>query len=206
MFRGVLITNPFNSKKRLFTRAGWFGAAVIAVVFWSPTGAGEARARPEGTLEVRVKDHRNAIDDFQSLELSLGRLRLAPSARLKSTDPGWLELAPQLDRMDLTRYKDGSSAATVYRGTLRPRRFAAIDLQVIGIRGILRKTGAPDRVKNAVGPIRLDFELKPAATTVVVLDLELLDLSDHPGRGYELLIKGYELYEDDKLLQRIPPG
>lgn len=206
MFRGVLITNPFNSKKRLFTRAGWFGAAVIAAVLWSPTGAGEARARPEGTLEVRVKDHRNAIDDFQSLELSLGRLRLAPSARLKSTDPGWLELAPQLDRMDLTRYKDGSSAATVYRGTLRPRRFAAIDLQVAGIRGILRKTGAPDRVKNAVGPIRLDFELKPAATTVVVLDLELLDLSDHPGRGYELLIKGYELYEDDKLLQRVPPG
>ena len=206
MFRGVLITNPFNSKKRLFTRAGWFGAAVIAAVLWSPTGAGEARARPEGTLEVRVKDHRNAIDDFQSLELSLGRLRLAPSARLKSTDPGWLELAPQLDRMDLTRYKDGSSAATVYRGTLRPRRFAAIDLQITGIRGILRKTGAPDRVKNAVGPIRLDFELKPAATTVVVLDLELLDLSDHPGRGYELLIKGYELYEDDKLLQRVPPG
>ena len=206
MFRGVIITNPFNSKKRLFTRAGWFGAAVIAAVLWSPTGAGEARARPEGTLEVRVKDHRNAIDDFQSLELSLGRLRLAPSARLKSTDPGWLELAPQLDRMDLTRYKDGSSAATVYRGTLRPRRFAAIDLQVAGIRGILRKTGAPDRVKNAVGPIRLDFELKPAATTVVVLDLELLDLSDHPGRGYELLIKGYELYEDDKLLQRVPPG
>ena len=206
MFRGVLITNPFSSKKRLFTRAGWFGAAVIAAVLWSPTGAGEARARPEGTLEVRVKDHRNAIDDFQSLELSLGRLRLAPSARLKSTDPGWLELAPQLDRMDLTRYKDGSSAATVYRGTLRPRRFAAIDLQITGIRGILRKTGAPDRVKNAVGPIRLDFELKPAATTVVVLDLELLDLSDHPGRGYELLIKGYELYEDDKLLQRVPPG
>ena len=171
-----------------------------------PTGAGEARARPEGTLEVRVKDHRNAIDDFQSLELSLGRLRLAPSARLKSTDPGWLELAPQLDRMDLTRYKDGTSAATVYRGAHPAQRFAAVDLQITGIRGILRKTGAPDRVKNAVGPIRLDFELKPAATTVVVLDLELLDLSDHPGRGYELLIKGYELYEDDKLLQRVPPG
>ena len=166
----------------------------------------EAPGAPEGTLEVRVKDHRNAIDDFKSLDLSFGKLRLAPNPRLKSSDPGWLELVPQLDRMDLTRYKDGTSAATMYRGTLRPQRFAAVDLQVIGIRGILRKTGAPHRVKNAVGPIRLDFELKPAATTVVVLDLELLDLSDHPGRGYELLIKGYELYEDDKLLHRVPPG
>ena len=165
-----------------------------------------AEARADGTLEVRVKDHRNAIDDFRSVDLSLGKLRLAPYPGLKSSEPGWLELAPRLDRMDLTRYKDGTSAATVYRGALRPRRFAAVDLQVTGIRGILRKTGAPDQVKNAVGPIRLDFELKPAATTVVILDLELIDLSDHPGRGYELLVKGYELYEDDRLLQRIPPG
>ncbi len=171
-----------------------------------PDGAHEARARQEGTLEVRVKDHRNAIDDFRSLDLSLGKLRLAPNRRLSSSDPGWLDLTPQLDRMDLTRYKDGTSAATVYRGELRPQRFAAVDLQVTGIQGILRKTGAPVRVRNAVGPIRLDFELKPAVATVVILDLELLDLSDHPGRGYELLIKGYELYQDDKLLQRIPPG
>ncbi len=171
-----------------------------------PDAGREARAQPEGTLEVRVKDHRDAIDDFKSVDLSLGKLRLAPSPRLRSSDPGWLELVPRIDRMDLTRYKDGTASATVYRGTLRPQRFAAVDLQITGIRGILRKTGVADRVKNAVGPIRLDFELKPAVTTVVILDLELLDLSDHPGRGYELLIKGYELYQDDKLLQKIPPG
>ncbi len=171
-----------------------------------PDGDREARVRPEGTLEVRVKDHRNAIDDFRSLDLSLGKLRLAPNPRLRSSDPGWLELALQIDRMDLTRYKDGTSAATVYRGPLRPQRFAAVDLQVTGIHGILRKTGAPDQVENAVGPIRLDFEVKPAVTTVVVLDLDLLDLSDHPGRGYELLIKGYELYEGGRLLRKIPPG
>ncbi|MDE0356104.1 MAG: cytochrome c oxidase assembly protein [Deltaproteobacteria bacterium] len=171
-----------------------------------PDAAGQVVAQAAGTLEVRVKDHRDAIDDFRSVELRFGRLRLAPNARMRSTDPGWLELAPQLDRMDLTRYKDGSAAATVYRGALPPGRFAAVDLQVTDIRGILRKTGAPDKIKNAVGPIRLGFEIKPATATVVILDLELLDLSDHPGRGYELLIKGYELYENDRLLQKIPPG
>lgn len=170
-----------------------------------PDAAGQVVAQAAGTLEVRVKDHRDAIDDFRSVDLRFGKLRLAPNARMRSTDPGWLELAPQLDRMDLTRYKDGASAATVYKGTLPPGRFAAVDLQVTDIRGI-RKAGVPDEVKNAVGPIRLGFEIKPAATTVVILDLELLDLSDHPGRGYELLIKGYELYENDRLLQKIPPG
>ena len=166
----------------------------------------QVQARAQGTLEVRVKDHRDAIDDFRSVELGLGKLRLAPNARLRSSDPGWLELTPQLDRMDLTRYKDGKAAATVYRGALAPGRFAAVDLQVAEIRGILAKSGSPGRVKNAVKPIRLGFEVKPGVTTVVVLDLDLLDLSDHPGRGYELLIKGYELYEDGRLLRRIPPA
>ena len=200
-----------NHRKRIGNRLALVVAAAMAVAFWAGStgaedGADRTVAQAAGALEVRVKDHRDAIDDFRSVELRFGRLRLAPNARMRSADPGWLELAPQLDRMDLTRYKDGSAAATVYRGTLPPGRFAAVDLQVTGIRGILRKTGAPDKVKNAVGPIRLGFEIKPAATTVVILDLELLDLSDHPGRGYELLIKGYELYENDRLLQKIPPG
>ena len=44
-----------------------------------------AEARAEGTLEVRVKDHRNAIDDFRSVDLRLGKLRLAPYPGLKSS-------------------------------------------------------------------------------------------------------------------------
>ena len=200
-----------NHRKRIGNRLALVVAAAMAVAFWADStgaedGADRTVAQAAGTLEVRVKDHRDAIDDFRSVELRFGRLRLAPNARMRSTDPGWLELAPQLDRMDLTRYKDGSAAATVYRGMLPPGRFAAVDLQVTGIRGILRKTGAADKVKNAVAPIRLGFEIKPATATVVVLDLDLLDLSDHPGRGYELLIKGYELYENDRLLRKIPPG
>ncbi len=171
-----------------------------------PEDNGKAVAQAQGALEVRVKDHRNAIDDFRSVDLLLGELRLAPYPGLRSSDPGWLELEPQRERLDLTRYKDGTASATVYRGQLRPQRFAAVDLQLTRITGILQKTGAPHPVKNAVRPIRLDFELKPAAATVVILDLELLDLSDHPGRGYELLVKGYELYENDRLLRKIPPG
>lgn len=193
-----------NNGNRL--RAGIAVAGVLALALWAGLARAETDAASEGALEVRVKDHRNAIDDFRTLDLSFGALRLAPEPGMKSSDPGWLELAPLLDRMDLTRYKDGAAAATVYRGRLRPRRFAAVDLRVTGVRGVLAKTGGAIPVRNAVGPIRLEFEVKPDATTVVVLDLEVLDLSDHPGRGYELLLKGYELYEDGRLLERIPPG
>lgn len=171
-----------------------------------PGRIGQVRNDTEGTLEVRVKDHRNAIDDFRSVGLKFSKLRLAPNARLRSTDPGWLELVLQSDQMDLTRYKDGVAAATLFLGTLQAQRFAAIDLRITEILAILRKTNQPGAIKNSVGPIRINFEVKPATATVIILDLEVLDMSDHPGRGYELMLKGYELFEDEKLLQKIPPG
>jgi hypothetical protein len=36
--------------------------------------------------------------------------------------------------------------------------------------------------------------------------LTVMDMSDHPPRGYELQIKGYELYNNGKLLGKVPPG
>jgi hypothetical protein len=41
---------------------------------------------------------------------------------------------------------------------------------------------------------------------VVILDLEVLDLSDHPGRGYDLRVRGYELFANGELLEKVPPG
>ena len=216
---GIPAVNLWSNRKGPCAKTALAAAGGLALALWAglaraepvpkeavPAGAGEVRVQPEGSLEVRVKDHRNAIDDFRVLDLRFGALRLAPEPGMKSSDPGWLELAPLLHRLDLTRYKDGTAAATVYRGRLRPRRFAAVDLRVTGVRGVLAKTGGPVPVRNAVGPIRLAFEVKPNSAAVVVLDLEVLDLSDHLGRGYELLLKGYELYEDGRLLDRVPPG
>jgi hypothetical protein len=31
-------------------------------------------------------------------------------------------------------------------------------------------------------------------------------MSDHPPRGYELEIQGYELFTNGKLIQKVPPG
>ena len=40
----------------------------------------------------------------------------------------------------------------------------------------------------------------------MIIDLTVLDMSDHPPRGYELAIQGYELFTNGKLIQKIPPG
>jgi hypothetical protein len=33
-----------------------------------------------------------------------------------------------------------------------------------------------------------------------------MDMSDHPPLGYELAIRGYELYDNGKLVDKVPPG
>lgn len=158
-----------------------------------------------GMLEVRVKDHRDAIDDFSALRLTIAALRLSPDPALKSDDPGWIDLVPLVREFDLTRYKNGDSLL-IYEGQQQPQRFAALDLRVSKAEGVLAKTNAAADVENDIRPIRIEFATEPDVEVSVVLDLEVLDLSDHPGRGYELHVRGYELSADGELLEKVPPG
>ena len=41
---------------------------------------------------------------------------------------------------------------------------------------------------------------------MVVIDLSLMDMSDHPPATYELQLAGYEIYNNGKLVDKIPPG
>ena len=158
-----------------------------------------------GILEVRVKDHREAIDDFETLQFRVEVLRLSPKTGLKSTDPGWKELALIPMEIDLTRYK-GDFSVRIFRGDLEPSSFQALHLKIGALKGKLRKPGASSPLRNRIGPVRLPFLIFADKVTLIVLDLVVLDLSDHPSRGYELHLKGYELYVDGKLADRVPPA
>ncbi|MGH7816587.1 MAG: hypothetical protein ACREOR_04290, partial [Candidatus Binatia bacterium] len=61
-------------------------------------------------------------------------------------------------------------------------------------------------IKNAIGPVKLSFDVRRRNETSLIIDLVVTDFSDHPRRGYELAIKGYELYTNGKLVEKIPPG
>lgn len=197
----TFIYHPLRAARRLF-----LALLLIASVPFVLSHCGPAESdNPAGTLEIRVKDHRDAIDDFKLLVLTIGGLRLSPDASLKSTDPGWIELVPKVDHFDLTHYKGGDSLI-IYQGDPGSQRFAAIDLKISQTQGILAETAAPAEVQNKIRPIRLEFATEPGRLVVVVLDLEVLDLSDHPGRGYDLQIRGYELLANGELLEKVPPG
>jgi len=152
----------------------------------------------KGILEIRVKDHRAAIDDFAQLNVPVESIRLKPRGK-------WIDLKPDPVGLDLTHYKEGNSV-TLFQGEIESGSFEGFHLNLGKIGGILKKGNARVDLKSGVGPIQLSFSVEPNKSTLLIFDLEVLDLSDHPGRGYELYLNGYEHFKDGKLIDKVPPG
>ena len=176
-------------------------ALILAICFAPAVEAAET----QGTFEVRIKDHREAIGDFSQLNLTVGELLISPKPGFKFWQSGWKSLPAAPEVIDLTKYV-GNNSLRIFRGSLNPGGFDAIHLKLKDATGFLKKGQRSTKVKSTVGPIKLSFEILPQGETTIVLDLVVLDMSDHPPQGYELGIGGYELYTNGKLVDKVPPG
>ena len=133
-----------------------FLSLILALCFAAPAGAAES----QGTFEVRIKDHREAIDDFSQLILTVGELLIGPKPGLMFWQSGWKGLAPARESIDLTKYV-GENSVRIFRGSLNPGAFDAIHLKLKEVSGLLRKGQRSIKIKNTVGPIKLSFEIRP---------------------------------------------
>ena len=176
----------------------WVGRGVELAVF-----SQGIPSPSQGALEVRLKDHREAIGDFLKLEIDVDTVGIHPKGA--GRNQGWVTLKPGRDKVDLTKYTDGKSAF-MFEGRVDTGSYEAIDLKIKGLKSVLKETRRQVPVTNHVGPIRLSFSVQQKEKTLIVLDLVVMDRSDHPGRGYQLHIKGYELYTNETLVEKIPPG
>lgn len=164
-----------------------------------------ARAQPQGLLEIQIKDHRDAIGDFAKLDIVIDKILVSPKVGVRIWRTGWQELVPSQSRVDLTKHV-GKPSARVFRSRVEAGSFDAFHLKLKHVEGVLRKNKKTAPVKDTLAPVKLAFEVPPKGETTLVIDLTVVDLSDHPPRGYELGIKGYELYTDGKLIAKVPPG
>jgi len=180
----------------------WGSSLVLALCLAMPATAAQPS---QGMLEVRLKDHREAIGDFAKLTVTVGELLVSPRPGLKFWQRGWKSLGGAPETVDLTQYI-GKSSARIFRGSVNAGAFDAIHLKLKDVSGILKKgqRGAP--IRNTVGPIKFPFEIRAQGETLIVLDLVVMDMSDHPPQGYELGVRGYELYANGKLVDKVPPG
>jgi len=158
-----------------------------------------------GILEVRVKDHREAIGDFSKFEILIDTVRISPKIGLKFWQMGWKELKLTLSKVDLTKYT-GKQSAIIFRGKIAPGTFEAVHLKLRAIEGVLKRNKSEAPVKNSLRPIKLAFSVGTKNDILIILDLTVVDMSDHPPSGYELHLKGYEVYSDGKLVEKILPG
>ncbi|HUD00121.1 MAG TPA: DUF4382 domain-containing protein [Candidatus Polarisedimenticolaceae bacterium] len=182
--------------------SGFFNILLLLVLWVAPVVAGQSE---QGTFEVRIKDHREAIDDFSRLLLSIDSVAISPKPGLRFWQTSWKEFSPSQASLDLTKYADKNSAR-IFRTDIDAGAFDAFHLKLKSIDGLLKINQRSAPVKNTLGPVKLSFDIAARGETVLVLDLTVVDFSDHPPRGYELSLKGYELYRNGKLVDKIPPG
>lgn len=176
--------------------------AVAICLFAAPAFAAQS---DQGILEIQIKDHRDAIGDFAKLNITIDKLLISPKPGLKIWQTGWKELTASPDTVDLTQYI-GKKTARVFRGAVDAGAFDAFHVKLKSIAGVLKKNQKTAPVKNTVGPMKLPFNVPAKGETILIIDLTVTDMSDHPPRGYELEIQGYELYTNGKLVEKIPPG
>jgi Domain of unknown function (DUF4382) len=175
---------------------------LIACLLFLPAYAAD---NDQGVLEIQLKDHREAIDDFAKLDITVDKILVSPKPGLMFWQTGWKELTPSTATIDLTQYV-GKKSARIFRGTINTGSFDAFHIKIKSSEAVLKKTRRPVQVKNTLGPMKIAFQVPAKGETLLVLDLVVTDFSDHPPRGYELGIRGYEVYTNGQLVEKIPPG
>ncbi len=163
------------------TRAA--GSLTTALVMLWFMAACQATTSPAtGTLEVRLSDHRVAIGDFESLDITLTSIAVHPVGQARTE--GWLAFTPQTTVLDLTEYLD-DRAATVLTTTLPTGDYDAVRLVVAGGQGKL-KIGGTAFVEGFGQAAALRFTVREGQTTTILLDLLVESTHDHPGGGYSM--------------------
>ena len=99
----------------------------------------QAAQREQGILEIQIKDHRDAIGDFDKLIITLDKIAVSPKAGLKFWQTGWKDLTVTSEPIDLTKYV-GKKTAQVFRAPIDAGAFDAFHLKIKNTAGVLKKS------------------------------------------------------------------
>ena len=161
---------------------GFVAALVMRAALAAASGGDEVQ---EGEVVVLITDHREAIDDFASLVVTVTGARLHQRGRVP--EQGWTVIEAPRQEVDLTRYRDGATFELV-RAPVAAGRYDAADLILAAAaRGVVL---AGDRVgvPLEISPARVAVEVRPDQVTHLTFDLVVHDLRDHPGKTWGVLL------------------
>ena len=133
-------------------RSSGFLHMLLLLLLWVAPGI--AAQMEQGTFEVRIKDHREAIDDFSRLLLIFDRVALSPKPGLRFWQTSWKEFRPSPASVDLTKYI-GNDSAKILRTDIDAGAFDGFHLKIKSVEGLLKKNKRTAPVKNTIGPVKL---------------------------------------------------
>ena len=138
----------------------------------------------QGTIEILISDHRDAIDDFSSFEVELRSIELHRAG--EPIETGWLELQPLQPLIDLTEVI-GQDSVLAIQQAIPAGSYDAIRINASDVRGTLL-----DGEEVALGSFseaaRQEVALADEETATLLVDLKVQSRDDHPGQGYILVL------------------
>ena len=151
----------------------------------TPVSGSSSIESNRGEVILSITDHRDAIDDFKELLITVSGARLHRSGA--RSDHGWVVIHSGPHVIDLTRYKDGTTFQ-LSNTSLLAGRYDAAELLARTARGTVQ-SGESANVPIDLQPARVSINVRAGKTTEITFDLVVQDLRDHPGKTWAILIR-----------------
>ena len=164
-------------------KAGGAGFLLSLLLACQALPASSDNAVTEGALEIRISDHRQAIGDFERLDVTIERVGVHPASSERAA--GWLDFAPDTAVIDLTQVV-GDQAITILMASLPPDAYDAVRLVVAGGEGELKANGNIVEVPGFEESARAIFTLQAGEVATLFMDVIVESEEDHPGGGYQM--------------------
>ena len=133
---------------------------------------------PEGNFVLLISDDVNAIEDFESLLVSITRVEILPSG-----DSGErIQFTPETIIVDLTQVK-GEATQEIWRGSIPEGEYAKVVLYVDSVEGVLKEakilegTGPNVEVKLPSDKLQVSIPFQIMADTVTSFTFDVTVVS-----------------------------
>ncbi len=137
---------------------------------------------PEGNFVFLISDDVNAINDFQSLNISISKIGLQREGEADQ----WIELNPEVEVVDLTLLQ-GDKAQEIWRGNIPEGRYTKVFIHVSDVSGLLKEIGRSVSVKLPSEKLQISklFEVTSGSVVSFVYDVTVVEA----GRSGKYILK-----------------
>jgi len=144
-----------------------------------------ARPSAEGNFAFLISDDVNAINDFESVNVSILKINL-----LRSGDSDQLiEFEPEIGEVDLTLVQ-GEKTQEIWRGDIPEGEYASVSIEVSDVRGFLKETGEEVEIKLPSQKLHISkrFQVSAQELTTFTYDLTVV-AAGRPQSGIKYILK-----------------